>query len=185
MKTNVLIDLHRLGVVQFGRFEVTGQAGAFQPIKLDIGLLGSYPETLQALASILAPLALMDGLSHLLAMPAAIVVGVATSLRTGKPLVYPAGDDLEGAYDYNVPTLLLTDILENRDERLHKMIRHARVQGLHVEAIASVFDVRIGQPQTFEGVKAVRALYTLEDILPLAGSERLQRAVWDWFSARA
>lgn len=154
-------ELLRIGAIQFGRFE--GHPGIFQPLKINLRLLPSYPVALGMLADALAPLIRIDGLTHLLAMPAAVPLGVAVSLKTSMPLVYPAADDpqfIEGAFDYNVPTLLLTDVL-NGGSAEHTMITRAHRQGLDVKAVIAVFDLGhtlSGTVKSLCGVNTVLAL---------------------------
>jgi len=180
---NNLQQLVHIGAVQFGQFEIKGHAGSFQPLKIDVRLLASYPEVLRALAAEFAPLVRINGLTHLLAMPSMVVIGVAVSLHTGLPLVYPAGDDLEGAFDYNVPTVLLTDVLADDAptlEKTQRMIVHARKQGLDVEAIASVFDFRAPHSGAFS--IPVRSAYRLDAVLRLSPSPSMQNAVQAWLT---
>jgi uridine monophosphate synthetase len=153
--------LLRIGAIQFGRFEA--RPGIFQPLRINLRLLPSYPDVLGMLADALVPLVRVDGLTHLLAMPAAVPLGVAVSLKTGIPLVYPPADDpqfIEGAFDYNVPTVLLTDVL-NGGSAESAMIARARKQGLDVGAVVAVFDLghRLsGMVKSLRGVEAVLAL---------------------------
>ncbi|MCC7206471.1 MAG: hypothetical protein IT323_04150, partial [Anaerolineae bacterium] len=135
--------LLHLGAVQFGQFEVPSQPGVFEPVRIHLPLLASYPETLAALARALAPLARLDGTSHLLAMSDALPVAFALSLESGLPLVYAAGDDpdrLEGAFDYHVPTLLITGVLGQGDDET-AMIRRVHRHGLDVEGLLAVYDL--------------------------------------------
>jgi orotate phosphoribosyltransferase len=166
--------LLRIGAIQFGRFET--HPGIFQPLKINLRLLPSYPDVLALLADALAPLIRFDGLTHLLTMPAAVPIGVAVSLKTGVPLVYPPADDpqfIEGAFDYNVPTLLLTDVLHGGSAE-HAMMAHARKQGLEVGAVVAVFDLG----HTLPGL--VKALWGMDTILALAQAPHLRTAVQAW-----
>jgi orotate phosphoribosyltransferase len=179
--------LLHIGAVQFGQFENPAQPGNFEPVRIHLPLLASYPETLAALALALVPLARLDGASHLLAMPGALPIAFALSLESGLPLVYPAAGDpdrLEGAFDYNVPTLLITDVLaQGRDEAA--MIRHVHRHGLDVEGLLAVYD--LGLCGAFRGphkVFAARSLWQPADVLRLAEacSATLGVAVSAWLA---
>jgi orotate phosphoribosyltransferase len=172
--------LLRIGAIQFGRFET--RPGRFQPLKINLRLLPSYPDVLEMLAEALAPLIRLDGLTHLLVMPAAVPIGVAVSLKTGIPLVYPPADDpqfIEGAFDYNVPTLLLTDVLHGGSAE-RAMIAHARKQGLEVWAVVAVFDLGHALPGK------VNSLYGVDTVLALgqAQSPHLRLVVQAWLESQ-
>jgi uridine monophosphate synthetase len=141
--SNLVRSLVTIGAVQFGQFEQ--QPGVFAPLAINLRILPSYPAILKALAEEIAPLVRIDGLTHLLTMPAAVPISVAVSLATAMPLAYPAAGDprqIEGAYDFNVPTVLLTDILgSGADEQA--MIDHVRGLGLDVKAVIAVIDLGI------------------------------------------
>jgi orotate phosphoribosyltransferase len=132
--------LERIGAIQFGQFEQA--PGIFAPMIIRLGLLPSYPAVLKALAEEMAPLVHIEGVTHLLAMPDAVPLGVAISLAAGIPLVYPAAGDpkhIEGAYDFNVPTVLLSDVLRDPTAEA-AMIQHVKGLGLDVKAVVTVVD---------------------------------------------
>lgn len=136
--------LAHIGIVQFGQFATAN--GSFAPFRLDWRLLPSYPLLLADLSTELLPLVKQAGMSHLLPMPAVLPLGTALSLRAETPLVFVSPDDpehIEGAYDYNVPTLLLTDNLTDGAAE-SALIRRVRRHGLHVEAVLAVLDWQIG-----------------------------------------
>lgn len=179
--------LVHIGAVQFGQFANPAQPGDFEPVRIHLPLLASYPDTLAALARALIPLARLDGASHLLAMPGALPVAFALSLESGLPLVYPATDNpdrFEGAFDYNVPTLLITDVLaQGRDEAA--MIQHVHRHGLDVKGLLAVYD--LGLSGIFRGPKKVftaRSLWQPADVLRLAAecSTTLGAAVSAWLA---
>jgi len=85
-------------------------------------------------------------LTHLLPMPSAVPVGVAVSLAADLPLVYPAAGDprtIEGAYDFNVPTILLTDVLTDGAAE-SALIKQAKPLGLDVKAVVAILSIDIG-----------------------------------------
>lgn len=138
---DVVHALVRIGAIQFGQFET--EPGVFAPLAIRLSLLPSYPAILRVLSAEIAPLVSIGGLTHLLAMPAAVPLGVAVSLAAEMPLVYPSitgGHTVEGAYDYNVPTALLTDLLtDGAAER--SLITRVRPLGLDVKVVVAVLDL--------------------------------------------
>ena len=144
--TELLTSLIRVGVIQFGQFSVPERPNTYAPITFNLGLLASYPALLGSLAAEIAPLVQINGLTHMLALPSVIPLATAITLRTGQPLLYPAPADpdfIEGAYDYNVPTVLLTGVLtDGFAERA--LIKRVKSPGLHVQAIVSMIDLHAG-----------------------------------------
>ncbi|MFN8421621.1 MAG: hypothetical protein U0528_20600 [Anaerolineae bacterium] len=134
-----MASLLRVGAVQFGRFEQKGLPGEFLPLSLRLDLLPSYPALLTALAKTITPTTLIDGVTHLLAMASVISLGTLVSVFGGMPLVYPLHGEIAGAYDFNVPTVLLTDVLSDGVAEL-ALLRQAKREGLDVHAVISVFD---------------------------------------------
>lgn len=149
-----------IGAVQFGRFEVRGQPGMFAPLAINLRLLPSYADLLRDLAAELAPLASVAGLTHLLTMPATTPLGVLTCAQSGQTLVYPIEGQIEGAYDFSVPTVLLTDVLTD-GEAERALIKQARRDGLDIEAILAVVD--FGRP--IEGLPTQRRAWIGIDAL--------------------
>lgn len=175
--------LSQIGAIQFGQFE--SAAGTFQPLAINLRLLPSYPLTLHAVAQEIAPLVQIAGLTHLLTTPAATPIGVAASLITGLPLVYPAADDprtIEGAYNYAVPTVLLTDVMT--DGKLEQtMIAQVRSLGLYVQAVVVVIDLDIRCPETLLDIPVnvwmpISALLAANTMLTAS----MRAAVQDWLA---
>jgi hypothetical protein len=131
-------QLYRVGAVQFGQFARDAQ---FAPLAFEPGLLASFPPLLTSLAEALAPLAQQAGATHLLAMPSAVPLATAVTLITGHALIYPVGKELAGAYDFNEPTVLLTDLLtDGRAET--QMAAFAAPLGLDVKFIVCAFTLK-------------------------------------------
>jgi orotate phosphoribosyltransferase len=176
--------LVEIGAIQFGQFAQPGAPGHFAPVAFNLRYLPSYPHILSSLAAALAPLVRTMPTTHLLAMPAALPLATALSLQAALPLVYAAPDDadaIEGAYDYNVPTALLTDVLDDgAAERV--MIGRARRHGLEVAALLSVIDLG-----TARGLPCPTFIWrSADDLLTeiSAPSEVMRRAALDWLAAR-
>src|SRR5258708_37404073 len=128
--TDVIQSFIRVGAIQFGHFESRETPGTFAPVAINLRYIPSYPSILKALAAEIAPLVQIDGLTHLLTMPAAVPLGTAISLALDIPLVYPAETRvIEGAYDANVPTVLLTDLITDGEAEL-AMAKRVKSVGL-------------------------------------------------------
>ncbi len=162
--SEIVQALIRIGAIQFGQFET--QPGIFAPVSIHLGLLPSYPSILRALAAELAPLARIEGLTHLLPTPSAVPIGVGVSLAADIPLVYLAPDGgIEGAYDFSVPTALLTDVLSDGTAE-RELIKRARPLGLDVKAVVAVLGISpAAKAEALDGLSPVAWRY-LEDLLP-------------------
>ncbi len=178
MIADVTGELLRIGAIQFGQFEMA--PGQFAPISVNLRFVPSYPSILAALAQTLAPLVKIEGLTHLLPMPAAVPLGAAISMVADLPLVYP--DDsgtIEGAYDFNVPTILLTDTYQDGAAE-QAMIKRAKPLGLDVYAVVTVIDFG-KHTATPDGLPLI-AWRRLRDLLPgipaLSSSMRQAADVW-------
>jgi orotate phosphoribosyltransferase len=161
-------------LIQFGRFVQPDSSGAIWPVALNLRWLPSYPDLLRDVAAALDPL--LEGIEadRILTTVDAIPLGVALSLFSGKPMVYPYGDvrdytaafAIEGAYDVGHPTLLLSDVLI--DARQAQTITGlAQRVGLDVHAVLAVIDLGLGArgELTHAGYN-VRCLLNLRDMLP-------------------
>jgi orotate phosphoribosyltransferase len=108
-------------------------------------------------------------------------VGVALSLRTGLPMVYPYGEvrdytaafAIEGAYDVGHPTLLLSDVLLDAPQA-NAITALARRVGLEVQTVLAVIDLGLGARRELrEAGYAVRAVFTLAEMLAVFESAGL------------
>jgi orotate phosphoribosyltransferase len=164
--SELIQSLVRVGAIQFGRFESQENPGTFAPIAINFRYIPSYPPILKALAAEITPLVQIDGITHLLAMPATVPLGTAISLTLDLPLVYPVASEphvIEGAYDANVPTVLLTDVLMNGEAEL-AMVKRVKGMGLIVKAVVAVLD--LGQTDRMVGDLPSAAWRHFGDLLP-------------------
>lgn len=168
----LVLALARAGLIQFGRF--TQPDGTIWPVALNLRWLPSYPALLRDVAAALEPL--LDGIEadRILTTVDAIPLGVALSLQTDKPLVYPYGDvrdytaafAIEGAYDVGHPTLLLSNVLIDAGQS-QAITTLARRVGLDVHAVLSVIDLGLGaRDELIAAGYEVRCLLMLRDNLP-------------------
>jgi hypothetical protein len=128
------------GLVQFGRF-----GPDYEPLKLNVSLLPSYPAVLSLIADYAG--AILDPLSfdRLVCTADSVPLGTAISLQTGKPLVYSLGTDapgvhdLIGAYDVGHPAVLLLNVWDGETMLGDLLPKAARV-GLDIHHIIPIFD---------------------------------------------
>jgi orotate phosphoribosyltransferase len=208
--SDLVRDLVRIGAIQFGQFESKDRSGEFAPVAIRLGLLPSYPSILRALAQELVPLAQIDRMTHLLAAPSAIPLGVAVSLAGDMPLVYPTSgnpDGIEGAYDYSVPTVLLIDVLTDGSAE-RALIKRVRSVGLEVRAVVAVIALAMadltpgpspnygegGQSGRFSSLNEMErgsagevhlaVWHSLPELLPKITTPAIASAVRDWLAAK-
>jgi orotate phosphoribosyltransferase len=208
--SDLVRDLVRIGAIQFGQFEMKDRPGEFAPVAIRLGLLPSYPSVLRALAQELAPLVKIDGLTHLLAAPSAVPLGVAVSLAADMPLVYPTSGDsdgIEGAYDYSVPTVLLTNVLSDGSAE-RALIKRVKSVGLEVRAVVAVIALgpvnlttnssplrregsqSNGVPPLDEiergsgGAENLSVWHSLPDLLPKITTPAIASAIREWRAAQ-
>lgn len=195
---NALIDgLASAGLIQFGQFRQAD--GALWPVWVNLRMAASYPDLLAEMAGALAPL--VDGAGNgderLLCTAEAIPLGVALSLRTGRPLVYAWGADraytsafvFEGAYDVGHTTILVTDVLIDAPQARAMASLAARV-GLVVTRVIAVLDLELGaRAELASAGFEVRAVLALREVLPrLAAGGRLpevmRKTVEAWMGSK-
>jgi orotate phosphoribosyltransferase len=173
------IKLAKAGLIQFGRF--IQPDGAAWPVALMLRWLPSYPALLWDVAAALEPL--LDGITadRILSTAEAIPIGVALSLRSSRPLVYPYGEvrsytaayAIEGAYDVGHPTLLLSDSLIDAPQA-QTITALARRVGLEVHDVLAVMDLGLGAREELEAAGyVVHSVLSLRDLLPLLEAEEL------------
>lgn len=173
------LALAQAGLIQFGRFVQTDDT--IWPVAVHLRWLPSYPALLRAVAAALVPL--LDGIEadRVLTTADATPIGVALSLASDLPLVYPFGEvrdytaafAIEGAYDVGHPTLLLADVLADPDQARGIVALAGRV-GLDVSAVLAVLDLGLGASGRLaaDGY-TVRRLLALADLLPVLETEGL------------
>jgi uridine monophosphate synthetase len=190
-KASLTLALARAGLIQFGHF--VQPDGAVWPVAINLRLLPSYPALLRDVAAALEPLLTGIEADRILTTTDAIPVGVALSLRTDRPLVYPYGEvrdytaafAIEGAYDVGHPTLLLSDSLVDAPQA-EAITALARRVGLEVHTVLAVVDLGLGAHAALQAAGyTLRTVLTLRDMLPVLDANGLlppamHRAVSDW-----
>jgi orotate phosphoribosyltransferase len=124
-KESLIVSLHEIGAVQFGEF--TLKSGVVSPIYLDLRLLVSRPATLRRVARMMLSLASTLTFDRVAAIPlAGLPIGVAFSLTTDIPLIYPrpqakqhgTGRYIEGTYNSGETVLVIDDLISYADSKL-------------------------------------------------------------------
>jgi uridine monophosphate synthetase len=142
----LILDLHRIGAVQFGEFTLA--SGLSSPIYIDLRLLPSDPPALSRAAAAYADL--LHGLKfdRLAAIPyAALPIGTAVALQTGRPLIYPRkevkthgrGRAIEGHFAPGERAVVLDDLITTGGSKI-EAIQVLRDAGLVVEDVVVLID---------------------------------------------
>jgi len=183
------LALARAGLIQFGQF--VQDDGAIWPVALYLRWLPSYPALLGEVAAAFEPL--LGDADRMLTTVDALPIGVAVSLRSERPLVYPYGDvrdytaayAIEGAYDVGHPTLLLSDVLIDAPQA-NAITALAKKVGLDVIRVVAVIDLGFGAREALEAAGyAVQTALTLDEMLPVLEAEgylppKMREAVERW-----
>ncbi|HEX3053212.1 MAG TPA: hypothetical protein VHP83_21315 [Aggregatilineaceae bacterium] len=183
------LALARAGLIQFGQF--VQDDGTIWPVALHLRWLPSYPALLREVAAALEPL--LGDADRMLTTVDALPIGVAVSLRSERPLVYPYGEvrdytaayAIEGAYDVGHPTLLLSDVLIDAPQA-EAITALAKKVGLDVIRVVAVIDLGRGAREALEAAGyTVQTVLTLDEMLPILEAEgllppKMREAVMRW-----
>ena len=195
----LILDLARIGAVRFGQF--TLKSGKTSPIYVDLRLLASYPDVLdRAAAAYVQLLQGRDGVpiefDRLAAIPyAALPIGTAVALRTGRPLIYPRKEvkeygtkrAIEGVFQPGERAVVLDDLITTGGSKM-EAIAPLEAAGLEVEDVVVLIDRQSGGREELasRGYR-LHAVLTLRQILDVLAARRQisenQRAeVLDWLA---
>jgi len=190
----LIVDLARIGAVRFGEF--TLKSGVTSPVYIDLRLLASYPEVLNRVAAAYAEV--LRGLQYdrIAAIPyAALPIGTAVALQTGRPLIYPRKEvkgygtqrAIEGAYEAGERVVVLDDLITTGESKL-EAVAPLQDAGLRMQDVVVLIDRQGGGQGTLarEGLR-LHAVLTLAEILDVLAAEKhiseSQRArVLEWLS---
>ena len=166
------LTLYEIGAVKLGRFRL--HSGRFSPIYIDLRLLVSFPQAMRQVAAAYRPL--LDDLSFdlLAAYPyAALPIGVAISLQTGLPLIYPrktakrygTGRQVEGRWKVGQTAVVVEDLITSGDSIL-QAVATLKAEGLHVNDAVVLIDREQGGRQNLrEQGYQLHAVMTLSRLL--------------------
>ena len=171
----LVITLHDIGAVQFGRFRL--HSGKESKIYIDLRVLVSFPDALRqatrAYRSIIQPLTYdLLGATPLAGLP----IGTALCLELDKPLIYPrktaksygTGKNIEGRWAIGQTVLVVADLITS-GESILETIATVKAAGMKVHAAAVLIDREQGGRVMLEDqgyrVHSVLTLHQLLDIL--------------------
>jgi uridine monophosphate synthetase len=115
---SLAVKLYDIGAVQFGKFKL--HSGMKSPIYMDLRVLVSFPVVLRDVAQAYMRLFTALEFDILAAYPyAALPIGTAIALESGKPLIYPrkevksygTGKMIEGVWNVGQRALLIEDLV--------------------------------------------------------------------------
>lgn len=140
---DLLIELHRIGVFQFGRFarDKHNPPRAFDTYQLQTGLIASYPAVLalaaEQIGTRIQSMSARHGtpIEYLYCTPESLPLATGVSLKLGMPLAYPSpgkSGHIEGAFDYHIPTAMIVDVL-TRDQPDQAWIKLGESAGLRIK----------------------------------------------------
>ena len=142
----LVLTLHDIGAVQFGRFRL--HSGKESRIYIDLRLLVSFPAALrQATAAYAGVLAALD-YDLLAATPlAGLPIGTAIGLHLDKPLIYPrktaksygTGKNIEGRWSIGQTVVVIDDLITSGDSVL-ETVASVKAAGLHVRDAVVLID---------------------------------------------
>ncbi len=164
--------LLEVGCVQFGSFRL--KSGTQSPIYFDLRLLASHPRLLADVAR--AYVRLLAGLTfdRLGALPyAALPIGTAVALQTGRPMIYPRREvkeygtwaAIEGAFREGETVVLLDDLATTGDSKF-EAIERLQAAGLVTRDVVVLIDRQSGARQGLQarGVR-LHSVFSLTELL--------------------
>ncbi len=146
MSDQLVLDLHEIGVIQFGEFKL--KSGLFSPVYLDLRLLVSHPRVLHNVALTLAKILENLTFDRLAAIPyAGLPIGVAVALAMDRPLIYPRHETkdhgiarpIEGAFEKGEVAVVIDDVITTGASKI-ETIQPLVTAGLVVRDIVVLID---------------------------------------------
>jgi uridine monophosphate synthetase len=144
--SQLILDLHRIGAIQFGEFTLA--SGLSSPIYIDLRLLPSDPAVLARVAAAYAVLLGALSFDRLAAIPyAALPIGTAVALQMGRPLIYPRQEikthgrrrAVEGHFEPGERVAVLDDLITTGGSKI-EAVQALRDAGLIVEDVVVLID---------------------------------------------
>ncbi len=165
-------DLLEVGAVRFGNFRL--KSGKQSPIYFDLRLLSSYPRLLNRAAAAYLPILRELEYDHLAAVPyAALPIGTALALMTGKSMIYPRKEikdygtraAVEGHFSAGEWAVVVDDLATTGGSKL-EAVERLTAAGLQVEHVVVLIDRQSGAARQLlqHGLRLHAALY-LEQLL--------------------
>lgn len=178
---SLVLTLHDIGAVRFGRFEL--HSGRTSSIYIDLRLLASYPEALREAAVAYRYKLGTLTFDRIAATPlAGLPIGTAISLEMNLPLIYPrktvkgygTGKQIEGQWEIGQTAVVVDDLITSGDSLL-KGITFLKAAGLRVnEAVVLIDREQGGREALQEQGYRLHSLMTISQLLAvLENKERI------------
>lgn len=144
--TDLILDLHELGCIQFGQFTLA--SGQQSPIYLDLRRLTASPSLTRKVAQAYADLLRPFEFEHLAAVPyAALTIGMAVALTADASLLYPrkevkaygTGRAVEGVFSAGERAVIVEDLVTSGSSVL-KAAATLEAAGLIVSEVVVLID---------------------------------------------
>ncbi|MBI4759495.1 MAG: orotidine-5'-phosphate decarboxylase [Chloroflexi bacterium] len=149
-------ELQRIGAVRFGDF--TLKSGSPSPIYLDLRLLVSHPDVLAQVACAYAQVLERLEYHRLAAIPyAALPIGTAVALETGRPLIYPRREAkeygtrkvIEWEFRPGETAVVLDDVITTGASKV-EALSSLKEAGLQVQDVVVLIDREQGGKASLE-----------------------------------
>ena len=169
---DLIIQLYEIGCIQFGQFTLA--SGKQSPIYIDLRRIAASPAVLKMAGQIYADLLEPLAYDHIAAVPyAALTIGTAVALETGRPLIYPrkeakaygTGRTVEGVFAAGDKAVIIEDLVTSGGSVL-KAIEQLKAVGITVTDAAVLIDrEQGGRANLAEKSCQLHAALQLSDIL--------------------
>ncbi len=175
--STLITNLYDIGCVKFGQFKL--KSGLMSPIYIDLRLLVTHPTVLkqvgQAMAHKISQFSILNSqFQRLAAIPyAGLPIGVAVSLETGLPLIYPRKEAkdygtaklIEGEYQAGETALLVDDLITKGTAKIESL-KPLTDEGLIIKDVLVLIDREQGGAAELatRGV-ALHSVFTLSHML--------------------